>query len=108
MPTDVTDPAQVDGLFAAVKEKFGRVDMLFNNAGGGMPTTNFGDFTWEMWLRVVAVNLNAMFLCANAAFRMMRDQTRAAGASSTTARFRRMCRGRARWPILRPSTRSPG
>jgi NAD(P)-dependent dehydrogenase (short-subunit alcohol dehydrogenase family) len=74
VPTDVTQPAQVDNLFAQVREKFGRIDMLFNNAGGGTPTTNFGDFTYEMWLNVVQVNLNAMFLCANAAFRMMRDQ----------------------------------
>jgi len=74
VPTDVTDPAQVAALFAKAKEKFGRVDMLFNNAGGNVPTTNFGDFTWEQWTSVVAVNLNAMFLCANAAFRMMRDQ----------------------------------
>ena len=73
--TDVTDPAQVDNLFAQVRSKFGRLDMIFNNAGGGTPTTNFGDFTYEMWSRVVAVNLNAMFLCANAAFRMMRDQS---------------------------------
>ena len=73
--TDVTDPAQVDNLFAQIKSNFGRIDMLFNNAGGGTPTTNFGDFTYEMWTRVVQVNLNAMFLCANAAFRMMRDQS---------------------------------
>ncbi len=75
VPTDVTDPAQVDNLFAQVKSNFGRIDMLFNNAGGGTPTTNFGDFTYEMWRRVVPVNLDAMFLCANAAFRMMRDQS---------------------------------
>jgi NAD(P)-dependent dehydrogenase (short-subunit alcohol dehydrogenase family) len=74
VPTDVTEPDQVANLFAQIKQKFGRVDMLFNNAGGGTPTTNFGDFTYEMWLKVVQVNLNAMFLCANAAFRMMRDQ----------------------------------
>ncbi len=74
VPPDVTEPAQVDNLFAQIKSHFGRVDMLFNNAGGGTPTTNFGDFTYEMWLKVVQVNLNAMFLCANAAFRMMRDQ----------------------------------
>jgi NAD(P)-dependent dehydrogenase (short-subunit alcohol dehydrogenase family) len=73
-PTDVTDPAQVDALFAKVKSTFGRLDMLFNNAGGNVPTTNFGDFTFEMWRKVCAVNLDAMFLCANAAFRMMRDQ----------------------------------
>ena len=74
VPTDVTDPDQVAALFAKTKSTFGRVDMLFNNAGGNVPTTNFGDFTWEQWRRVVSVNLDAMFLCANAAFRMMRDQ----------------------------------
>jgi NAD(P)-dependent dehydrogenase (short-subunit alcohol dehydrogenase family) len=73
--TDVADPAQVDNLFAQIKSNFGLVDMLFNNAGGGTPATNFGDFTYEMWRRVVSVNLDAMFLCANAAFRMMRDQS---------------------------------
>ena len=75
VPTDVTDPGQVDNLFARVRQEFGRLDMIFNNAGGGTPTTNFGDFTYEMWQRVVQVNLNGMFLCANAAFRMMRDQS---------------------------------
>ena len=75
VPTDVTEPDQVANLFAKVRSEFGRLDMIFNNAGGGTPTTNFGDFTYEMWLRVVQVNLNAMFLCANAAFRMMRDQS---------------------------------
>jgi NAD(P)-dependent dehydrogenase (short-subunit alcohol dehydrogenase family) len=75
IPTDVADPDQVIAAFAAVKETFGRCDMLFNNAGGNVPSTNFGDFTWEMWRRVVAVNLDAMFMCANQAFRMMRDQT---------------------------------
>ena len=75
VPTDVTDPAQVEALFAAAKAKFGRLDVLFNNAGGNVPATNFGDFTWDQWQHVVAVNLNGAFLCANAAFRMMRDQT---------------------------------
>jgi NAD(P)-dependent dehydrogenase (short-subunit alcohol dehydrogenase family) len=75
IPTDVSDPDQVIAAFAAIKENFGRVDMLFNNAGGNVPSTNFGDFTWEMWRRVVAVNLDAMFMCANQAFRMMRDQS---------------------------------
>ena len=74
VPTDVTDPAQVDALFAKVKSTFGYLDVLFNNAGGNVPTTNFGDFTFEMWRKVCAVNLDAMFLCANAAFRAMRDQ----------------------------------
>jgi NAD(P)-dependent dehydrogenase (short-subunit alcohol dehydrogenase family) len=75
VPTDVTDPDSVGALFGTVKETFGRLDVLFNNAGGNVPSTNFGDFTFEMWKTVVAVNLNGMFLCANAAFRIMRDQS---------------------------------
>jgi NAD(P)-dependent dehydrogenase (short-subunit alcohol dehydrogenase family) len=75
VPTDVTDPEAVAALFQTIHTRFGRLDVLFNNAGGGVPATNFGDLTWEQWSKVVAVNLNGMFLCANAAFRMMRDQT---------------------------------
>ena len=75
LPTDVSSPEQVAATFKAVVEKFGRIDMLFNNAGGNVPATNFGDMTWEGWKSVVDVNLNGMFLCANAAFRAMRDQT---------------------------------
>jgi NAD(P)-dependent dehydrogenase (short-subunit alcohol dehydrogenase family) len=75
VPTDVADPDAVVRLFAKVRDAFGRVDMLFNNAGGNVPTTNFGDFTWEQWRRVVSVNLDAMFQCANQAFRIMRDQS---------------------------------
>ncbi len=75
VPTDITDPAAVAALFAATKEKFGRLDLLFNNAGGNVPSTNFGDMTFEQWTHVVAVNLNGSFLCANAAFRMMKAQS---------------------------------
>ena len=75
VPTDVTDPAAVAALFAAIKAKFGRLDVVFNNAGGNVPSTNFGAFTWAQWTQVVAVNLNGCFLIANAAFRMMRDQS---------------------------------
>jgi NAD(P)-dependent dehydrogenase (short-subunit alcohol dehydrogenase family) len=74
VPTDVREPDSVAALFARAKQDLGRLDVLFNNAGGNVPSTNFGDFTWEQWTSVVAVNLNGMFLCANAAFRMMRDQ----------------------------------
>ncbi len=75
IPTDVTDPASVDALFAELEAKAGRLDVLFNNAGIGAPTTNFGDVTFEQWQSVVSVNINGMFLCANRAYRMMRDQT---------------------------------
>jgi NAD(P)-dependent dehydrogenase (short-subunit alcohol dehydrogenase family) len=75
VPTDVTDPASVANLFAQTREKFGRLDVLLNNAGGNVPSTNFGELTWDQWRTVVDVNLNGAFLVANAAFRMMRDQT---------------------------------
>jgi len=75
IPADVTDPASVAALFEAVRSRCGRLDLLFNNAGNNVPSTNFGDLTFEQWTHVVSVNLNGAFLCANAAYRMMRDQT---------------------------------
>jgi NAD(P)-dependent dehydrogenase (short-subunit alcohol dehydrogenase family) len=74
-PTDVTDETAVDRLFAAAAAAFGRIDLLFNNAGGGLAATGFGDIDYAQWRQVVEVNLNGMFLCARAAFRAMRDQT---------------------------------
>jgi NAD(P)-dependent dehydrogenase (short-subunit alcohol dehydrogenase family) len=73
-PTDVTKPAEVEALFEAVRQRFGRLDLLFNNAGGNVPAANFGDVTYEQWCHVVSVNFNGCFLVAHAAFRMMRDQ----------------------------------
>lgn len=73
--TDVTDPDAVTALFAAAQAKFGRLDLLFNNAGSFAAATNFGDLTWAQWKSVTAVNLDAMFLCARAAFQMMREQS---------------------------------
>jgi NAD(P)-dependent dehydrogenase (short-subunit alcohol dehydrogenase family) len=75
VPTDVTDPDAVRQLFERTHAAFGHLGLLFNNAGGNVPATNFGDMTWEQWKSVRAVNLDGMFLCANAAFRMMRDQS---------------------------------
>ncbi len=72
---DVTNPESVAALFAAIKDKYGRLDVLFNNAGASAPSTNFGDVTWEQWRAVVDVNLNGAFLVANAAYKLMRDQT---------------------------------
>jgi NAD(P)-dependent dehydrogenase (short-subunit alcohol dehydrogenase family) len=72
---DVTDPASVEALFALIKARSGRLDVLFNNAGLSAPSTNFGEVSWKEWREMMSVNLDGMFLCGNAAFRMMRDQT---------------------------------
>lgn len=73
--TDVSRPDDVEALFAAVHERFGRLDLLFNNAGtfgpGGVP---FEELPYEAWRHVVDTNLNGAFLCAQAAYRRMREQ----------------------------------
>jgi NAD(P)-dependent dehydrogenase (short-subunit alcohol dehydrogenase family) len=73
--TDVTDEAGVDALFANTREAFGRLDVLFNNAGRGAPAVAFEDLTYAQWKEVLDVNLHGMFLCARAAFRAMKTQT---------------------------------
>jgi NAD(P)-dependent dehydrogenase (short-subunit alcohol dehydrogenase family) len=73
--TDVADPASVNNLFARTREVFGRLDLLFNNAGTGAPPVPLEDLTYEQWQKVVDINLTGSFLCAQAAFRMMKDQT---------------------------------
>jgi NAD(P)-dependent dehydrogenase (short-subunit alcohol dehydrogenase family) len=72
--TDVTDPASVAALFRTVKERFGRLDVLFNNAGAGAPAVPLEDLAFEQWKRVLDVNLTGAFLCTQAAFRLMKDQ----------------------------------
>ncbi|MFF8768878.1 SDR family oxidoreductase [Kitasatospora sp. NPDC015120] len=74
VPTDVTDPRAVDALFAAAVERFGRVDLLFNNAGASGPAGTVDELDVDEWRAVVDVNLTGAFLCARAAFRQMRAQ----------------------------------
>jgi NAD(P)-dependent dehydrogenase (short-subunit alcohol dehydrogenase family) len=71
---DVGKPGDVDMLFAKTKEKFGRLDVLFNNAGMGAPAVMLEDLPFEKWQQVVDVNLTGVFLCTQAAFRIMKDQ----------------------------------
>ncbi len=75
VPTDVTDPDSVRALFKATKDKYGRLDLLFNNAGMGAPAVPFEELTDKNWLDVVGVNMNGMFFCAREAVRMMKAQS---------------------------------
>ena len=74
VPTDVTDPDAVRALFAQTTENFGRLDVLFNNAGSGAPAIPMDELTVEQWKRVVDVNLTGSFLCAQQAFKIMKAQ----------------------------------
>lgn len=74
IPTDVADEAAVDALFEQTKARFGRLDLLFNNAGTGAPPVPIEDHALDHWKRVVDVNLTGAFLCTRAAFRLMKAQ----------------------------------
>lgn len=74
MPTDVTDPESVKELFKRTLEGFGRLDVLFNNAGTGAPSVPLEELSFEEWKRVVDVNLTGVFLCTQQAFRLMKSQ----------------------------------
>jgi NAD(P)-dependent dehydrogenase (short-subunit alcohol dehydrogenase family) len=75
VPTDVGDPASVRNLFAQTRERFGRLDLLFNNAGTGAPPVPLEDLTYEQWKTVVDANLTGAFLCTQEAFKIMKSQT---------------------------------
>jgi NAD(P)-dependent dehydrogenase (short-subunit alcohol dehydrogenase family) len=71
---DISDKASVDALFEAARARFGRLDLLFNNAGTGAPPVALEDLSLEAWKKVVDTNLTGAFLCTQAAFRIMKDQ----------------------------------
>jgi NAD(P)-dependent dehydrogenase (short-subunit alcohol dehydrogenase family) len=74
VPTDVSDPASIAALFDTVRTTYGRIDLLFNNAGISTRNIPLEELTFEQWSNVVAVNLTGSFLCAQHAFRMMKSQ----------------------------------
>ncbi|MBI3680091.1 MAG: SDR family oxidoreductase [Acidobacteria bacterium] len=74
VPTDVSRPDSVQSLFARTKEAFGRLDVLFNNAGASAPGVPMEDLTYEQWNRVLGVNLTGAFLCAQEAIKLMKSQ----------------------------------
>ncbi|HEY3177923.1 MAG TPA: SDR family oxidoreductase [Casimicrobiaceae bacterium] len=75
VPTDVADPASVRALFSETERAFGRLDVLFNNAGVNAPGIPLEDLTFEQWKNVVDINLTGMFLCMQQAFKLMKSQT---------------------------------
>ena len=74
VPADVSDPASIRSLFARAREAFGRLDLLFNNAGIGAPAVPLEELSYEQWTGVVSVNLTGVFLCTQEAFRIMKNQ----------------------------------
>jgi NAD(P)-dependent dehydrogenase (short-subunit alcohol dehydrogenase family) len=74
VPTDVTAESSVDALFQRIVDKFGRLDVLFNNAGTAAPPTPLEDLSFDAWRSVIDTNLTGAFLCARAAYRLMRRQ----------------------------------
>jgi len=75
VPSDVGDPESVKALFARAKQKFGRLDLLFNNAGMGAPAMPVEELPFEKWRDVVAANLTGTFLCCQEAVKIMKDQS---------------------------------
>lgn len=74
VPTDVSDPSSVQNLFSQTKERFGRLDLLFNNAGTNAPGMPLEDLPLEQWQKVVDTNLTGAFLCTQEAFKLMKSQ----------------------------------
>lgn len=74
VPTDVSDPASVKDLFDQTRSAFGRLDLLFNNAGMNVPATPLEDLPFEQWRQVIDVNLTGVFLCTQQAIRLMKEQ----------------------------------
>jgi NAD(P)-dependent dehydrogenase (short-subunit alcohol dehydrogenase family) len=75
VPTDATDPAAVKALFETTRATFGRLDVLFNNAGTSAPAVPMDELTFEQWKAVVDINLTAVFLCTQQAFKLMKSQS---------------------------------
>ena len=107
-PADVTDVASIDALFAAVDQRFGRLDLLFNNAGIGAPAVPLDELTLEQWQRAVDTNLTGSFLCAQRAMGMMKRQDPVGGRIINNGSISATPHGPTRRRTPPPSTPSPG
>ena len=85
VPTDVGDPNSIENLFATTHKEFGKLDLLFNNAGTGAPPILFEDLTFDQWKTVVDTNLTGSFLCAREAFRIMKSHAPRPNSAPYTA-----------------------
>ena len=104
-PSDVSDPEAVKALFATIEREFGRLDLLFNNAGPGAPAVPIDELTYAQWKAVVDVNLNGVFLCAQGAFGLMKRQKPQGRADHQQRLDLGPCaEAVVRRPIRRPST----
>jgi NAD(P)-dependent dehydrogenase (short-subunit alcohol dehydrogenase family) len=99
VPTDVTDEGSVRSLFKTTVQRYGRVDLLFNNAGIGAPAVDLDALELQVWNKVLAINLTGACLCTREAFRAMVSNSPRGAASSTTAQYPHMLRGRVRLSI---------
>ncbi len=108
VPADISDPTSVSALFAATRAAFGRLDLLFNNAGTGAPAVSLQDLPFDQWLRVVEVDLTGTFLCTQAAFRLMKDQEPPGGRIINNGSISAYYPGQIPHRTRRRSTRSPG
>ena len=106
-PTDVGDPESVQALFAKTMEQFGRLDVLFNNAGSGSPPANLEDLTFEQWKRVVDTNLTGTFLCTQQAIKIMKAQDPMGGRIINNGSISAYVPGPTAPPTPPPSTASP-
>ena len=106
--TDVSDPASVRNLFAKTHKTFGRLDVLFNNAGIGAPAIPIEELTVEQWQAVVNVNLTGSFLCTQEAFELMKSQTPMGGRIINNGSISAHAPRPNSAPTPRPSTPSPG
>ncbi len=108
VPADVGDPASVRALFAKTLETFGRLDLLFNNAGMGAPPVLLEDLTYEQWQAVIDVNLTGSFLCTQEAFKIMKNQDPRGGRIINNGSISAHAPRPTHRPIRPPNTPSPG
>jgi NAD(P)-dependent dehydrogenase (short-subunit alcohol dehydrogenase family) len=108
VPTDVSEPSSVNALFDQTREEFGRLDVLFNNAGINVPAIPMEDLSIEQWKSVVDINLTGVFLCAQQAIKLMKKQKPKGGRIINNGSISATCHGPIPPPTHRPSTPSPG